>query len=71
MNSFVQNLELDYKNELLYQLYVDPEHLQIHYGRKYKPFIAKESWNSPSPDYYQTTVAELWHKLNLRRVTNS
>ena len=31
MNSFVQNLELDYKNELLYQLYVDPEHLQIHY----------------------------------------
>jgi len=32
---------------------------------------AKGTWNSPSPDYYQTTVAELWHKLNLRRVTNS
>jgi hypothetical protein len=49
------------------QVPITTKHLSLNYGINFKPFKAKRTQFSPSPNYYQTTVAKLLHKFLVTR----
>ncbi len=49
------------------QVPITTKHLSLNYGINFKPFKAKRTRFSPSPNYYQTTVNKVLHNFSVTR----